>query len=153
MDTDTHRKITAALFKNAGIPVNKQLIDKMNWTIDNAPIWTQALGNFFNKSQKLNQNMWRRRSVTNTPYDLFGIVTGGGHRSKNHDLRSGLFISSVNARAMGVPPRHAMLAAYAHYAADAMSNRMVAKMGTEGRDLFQSLYNWRTRKNMSNRLF
>ena len=86
--------------------------------------------------------MWGRRGATIAPYDLFGIVSGGGHRSKNHDLRSGLFISAVNARAMGVPPRHAMLAAYAHYAADAMSNRMVSKVGTEGRDLFQSLYNW-----------
>ena len=54
---------------------------------------------------------------------------------------------------MGVPPRHAILAAYAHYAGDAMSNRMVAKMGTEGRDLFQSLYNWRTRKNKNLGIF
>lgn len=145
MNTDIHSKITASLFKSAGIPVNARLINLTNWTIDNAPIWTQTMNNFFTKSEKLNRNKW------GTPYDLFGIVTGG-HRARNHDLRSGLFISAINARAMGVPLTHAFLATYAHYAADALSNRMVSRYGTEWRDIFQSLYNWRTRKK-KNRLY
>jgi hypothetical protein len=133
MNTDTHLKMTAALFKSAGIPVNTRLIDLTNWTIDNAPIWSQTMNNFFTK----NENTWGR-GTKSAPYDLFGIVTGG-HRARNHDLRSGLFISAINARAMGVPLSHAFLATYAHYAADALSNRMVSKYGTEWRDIFQSL--------------
>jgi hypothetical protein len=137
MNTDTHRKLTTALFKNSGIPVNIRLIDLTNWTIDNAPIWTHTMNNFFTKSEKLNQNKWGR-GVKNAPYDLFGIVTSG-HRARNHDLRSGLFISAINARAMGVPLSHAFLATYAHYAADALSNRMVSRNGTEWRHIPESV--------------
>jgi hypothetical protein len=56
MNTDTHLKMTAALFKSGGIPVNNRLINLTNWTIDNAPIWTQTMNNFFTKKEKLNQN-------------------------------------------------------------------------------------------------
>ena len=150
MDTDTHEKFTAAFFKNAGLPVNMKLIKNVNYTIDNSPAWTQAMGNFFNKRQKL---MGQDNRFQKNPYDIFNLVQGGGHRSRNHDMLSGMFISAMNARAMGVPASHAMLATYSHYAADHMSNQMVNKMGTEGRNMFEALYSWQTRKNQNKSMF
>ena len=151
MDTDTHRKFAASLFKNMGFPINRQamkLIDNVNYSIDNPTTWGLAMSQFMDRRNKLNQY----QSFTKNPYDLFGIVSGG-HRSRNHDMMSGLFISAMNARAMRMPASQAMMATMAHYAADSMSNKMVTKMGTEGRNLFEALYNFQTRRNMSKSIF
>lgn len=149
MDTLTHEKFAANLFKSAGIPVNMKMIKNANHMIDNDTIYGLALSGYLGRKQKMNQY----HGLTNNPYDLFGLSYGGGHRSKNHDMLSALFLSAMNARAMKVPASHMMMASMAHLAADSMSNRMVSKMGVEGRNMFQALYNYQTRRNQNKRMF
>lgn len=149
MNTDTHRKFASALFKSAGIPVNTKLIDNVNHTIDNDSMWGLALAGYLGRKQKLNQY----HGMTKNPYDLFGLSYGGGHRMKNHDMMSALFLSAMNARAMKVPVSHAMMASMAHLAADSMSNNMVRRMGPEARNIFEALYNYQTRRNQNKRMF
>jgi len=148
MNTDTHRKFAQALFKNAGMPVNNALIDNVNYSIDNPTAWGLAMNSFMDRRNKLNQY----HGLTKSPYDLFGIVSGG-HRARNHDMLSALFLSAMNARAMHVPASHAMMASVAHFAADSMSNNMVKKMGTEGRNMFEALFNYQTRRNQNKSIF
>lgn len=151
MDTDVHRKFAASLFQNMGFPVDRRamkLIDNVNYSIDNPTAWGVAMNQFMDRRNKLQGY----KPFQKTPYDLFGIVSGG-HRSRNHDMMSGLFLAAMNARAMHMPASQAMMATMAHYAADGMSNKMVTKMGVEGRNLWQALYNWQTRRNMNNRIF
>lgn len=148
MDTTTHEKFAASLFRSAGIPVNVNLIKNVNHAIDNDTIMGIALSNFVNKRNKLNGG-----SMLKNPYDMFGLVAGGGHRSRGHDMLSGLLMAAMNARAMRVPASHAMMATMAHYASDSMSNRMVNKMGVEGRNIFEAMFNYQTRKNQNKSIF
>jgi hypothetical protein len=143
------KNFAASLFKSAGIPINRKLIESVNHSIDNDSIMGLALSSYMGKRNKLNQY----HGLTKNPYDLFGIVNGGGHRSKNHDMLSGLFLAAMNARAMKVPASHAMLATMAHFASDSMSNRMVSKMGVEGRNMWEALFNFQTRRNKSKSIF
>ena len=124
------------------------LIRNVNHSIDNQTAWGMAMSNFLDRRAKLNQY----GSMTKSPYDLFGIVSGG-HRSRNHDLLSGMFLSAMNARAMRVPASHAMMATLAHYSSDAISNKMVGRVGVEGRNLFEALYNFQTRRNQAKQIF
>ena len=126
------------------------LIRNVNHNIDNGNMWTTAMSKFFEKRQKL---VGQDNRFQKNPYDLFGLMSGGGHRSRGHDMLSGMFISAMNARALNVPASHAMMATLAHYASDSISNKMVQAAGTEGRNLFQALYGWQTRRNQSNRMF
>ena len=135
--------------KNAGVNVNMKLIKGINHDIDNSPNYILAMSSFFDKRDKL---MGRNKFMKN-PYDLFGFATKGSHRQHGHDLLSGMFIAMQNARALGLPASRGMLPVFAHYASDAISNRMANKMGTPGRDLFEALFNYQTRRNQSKHIF
>lgn len=148
MNTDTHEKFAAALMKNAGVPVNMKLIKGINHDIDNGPAYVMAMSQFFDRRAKIMKD----NRFIKAPNDYFGIVSGG-HRQHGHDLLSGMFIAMQNARAVGLPASKAMLPVFAHYMADNVSNKMAAKMGTEGRNLFEALYNFQTRRNMSKTIF
>ena len=150
MDTVTHEKWAAALMKNAGVNVNMKLIKNVNHDIDNSPAYVMAMSQFLDKRHKLNQ----RQPFMKSPYDAFNLMNGpGSHRQHGHDLFTGMFIAMQNARALGLPASRGMLPVFAHYMADNVSNQMASKMGTEGRNLFQALYNFQTRRNMSKGLF
>lgn len=149
MDTQTHEKFAAALMKNAGArSVNMKLIKNINHDIDNSPAYVLAMSSFFNKQNKLNSNKF-----VNNPYDFFHIAGSAAHRQHGHDMLQGMFIAMQNSRALGLPASRGVLPVIAHYMADNLSNKMAARMGTEGRNLFQALYNWQTRRNQMNSLF
>jgi len=151
MDTTTHEKFAAAMMRNAGVSdINMKLIKGVNHDIDNGPAYVMAMSNFFDRRAKLNQRA--QQPFLKNPYDLFGIVNGS-HRQHGHDLLSGMFIAAQNARALGLPVSKGMLPVFAHYMADNVSNKMVARMGSEGRNLFEALFNFQTRRNQSKHIF
>ena len=135
--------------RNTGSGANMKLIKNVNRDIDNSPAYVLAMSSFFDKQNKLRG----RDKFMNNPYDMFGLVTRGSHRQHGHDILSGMFIAMQNARAMGLPASRGMMPVFAHYLADNISNKMAAKMGTEGRNLFEALYNWQTRRNQSKTIF
>lgn len=149
MDTTTHEKFAAAMMKSAGIPVNMKLIRGVNHDIDNSPAYVLAMSQFFNKQRKLQNN----NKFIKNPYDFFNIANSASHRQHGHDLLSGMFIAMQNARALGLPASRGIMPVVAHYAADNISNKMADRMGVEGRNLFQALFNWQTRRNMNKTLF
>ena len=148
MDTITHEKFAAAIMRNSGMPVNMKLIRSVNHDIDNGPAYVMAMSQFMNRRNKL----MGTNKFNKNPWDLFGIASGG-HRETGHDALTGMFIAAQNARSLGMPASRGMLPVFAHLAADNLSNRMANRMGTEGRNLFQALYNWQTRRNQSKGLF
>lgn len=135
--------------RNAGArSVNMKLIKNINHDIDNSPAYVLAMSSFFN-----NQNKLKNSKFVNNPYDFFNLANSASHRQHGHDMMQGMFIAMQNARALGLPAARGIMPVIAHYMADNMSNKMAARMGTEGRNLFQALYNWQTRRNAMKTLF
>lgn len=149
MQTLTHEKWAAALMKSAGVDVNMRLIKNVNHDVDNSPGYVMAISQFLDKRNKL---MGHDKFMGN-PTDMFGLMSRGSHRQHGHDILSGMFIAMQNARALGLPASRGMLPVVAHYMADNVSNKMAAKMGTPGRDLFEALFNYQTRRNRSKTIF
>lgn len=80
---------------------------------------------------------YKNRGLLKNPYDVFGI--GRGHRTYNHDIVTGGLLGMVQARKMGLPPSHGLIAQFSHQATDALSNKMVQTMGVEGRNIFEAV--------------
>jgi hypothetical protein len=130
----THLKFTRGMFPW----VNPKLIRSVDHQIDNPLMWQHYMNTMQNDSYK-------RRGLMKNPYDIFGL-TGGGHRKYNHDLVMGSMLGSIQAMKMGLPPSQGMLAAFSHYATDSLSNKMVNKMGVEGRNIFEALMSMNAKK-------
>lgn len=145
MQTPTHELWAASLMKSAGVDVNMKLIRGVNRDIDNSPAYVMAMSSFFDKQNKLHG----RDKFINNPYDIFGLVSRGSHRQHGHDLIQGMFIGMQNARALGLPASRGMLPVFSHYMADAISNKMAAKMGTPGRNLFEAIFLYQNRRNQN----
>ena len=94
---------------------------------------------------KMQADSYKRRGLMKNPYDIFNL-TGGGHRKYNHDLLTGSLLGSIQAMKMGLPPSQGMMAAFSHYATDSLSNKMVDKVGTEGRNIFEALMSMKAKK-------
>jgi hypothetical protein len=144
MNTDNHERFTRQMFNGLGIPWSAKsevMAKRINHNIDNSNVFLNA----FNKMQNdryANTLTYGKKN----PYDFFNLTGGGGHRTVNHDIMSGSLIAAMNARALGMPFRDGLMMAYSHYAADNVSNHLVKSMGVEGKNLFESLYSWTTRK-------
>lgn len=115
--------------------VNHSLISSVNKQIDNPTYWQRWMNSNQNKSYK-------RQGIKN-PYDVFGIANRG-HRTYNHDILTGMLLSSVEANKRGLPPSQGMLSAFGHYAADNFSNMLVNKMGVEGRNIIEAMWSMQT---------
>ena len=131
----THFRFTKSMFPF----VNNNLIKEVNHQIDNPKVWQNYANSMMNSSYK-------RQGLMKNPYDIFGL-TQSGHRSKNHDLLTGSLLASVQAAKMGLPPSHGIMSMYGHYAADVLSNKMVNKMGVEGRNIFEAMLSMNSRRN------
>lgn len=144
MNTPNHEAFTKSMFAGLNIPWNKRselLVKRVNHDIDNSSPFLNA----FNKMQ----NQKYSNSMTyggKNPFDFLGLTGGGGHRVYNHDLLSGSLIAAMNARALGMPFKDGMMAAYSHFAADSLSNRLVKNMGVDQKNMFEALFSWVTRK-------
>ena len=145
MNTANHEKFTRSMFSGLGIPWNKQselMMKKVNHDIDNSSPFLNAFNKMQNQKYKNDYMTYGKKN----PYDFMGLTGGGGHRTYNHDLLTGSLIAAMNARAMGMPFKDGMMMAYSHFAADNMANHLVKQMGVDGKNVFESLFAWNTRK-------
>lgn len=146
MNTDNHERFTKSMFAGLGIPWNRQtelMSKRINHNIDNSNPFLNAFNKMQNQRYKNNDYMTYGHK---NPFDFFNLTGRGGHRSVNHDILSGSLIAAMNARAVGLPFNQGLMMAYSHYAADNIANHMVKSMGVEGKNLWESLYSWTTRK-------
>ena len=117
------------------------LSKKMNYDMDNPNIWQIQ----FNRMQ---DEKYKNQGLLKRPYDIFNLTSGGGHRTKNHDLLSSMMVAAMNARAAGMPTSAGVLMAYSHLAADNFSNHLIKSLGNvESKNIFEALYSWTQRKN------
>jgi len=68
-----------------------------------------------------------------SPMDVFNLARGG-HRSKNHDLMTGMITAYSTAGTNGI---YAMMG---HFMADSFSNMLLDRFGADSRNIFESLY-------------
>ena len=99
-------------------------IYKTNYAIDNASIPSIAMNRMVNSRYK----QYGQRS----PFDTFNLARGG-HRSRNHDMLTGMMTAYGAA---GTPGIYAMMG---HFMADSFSNILLDK-GPEFRNLWEALY-------------
>ena len=137
----SHMKFSRAMFPW----INPKLIRNVDHSIDNPSTWEHYMN-------VMQNNSYKRRGLIKNPYDIFNL-TGGGHRKYNHDLLTGSLLGSVHAMRMGLPPSQGMFAAFSHYATDSLSNKMVDKMGTEGRNLFEAVIGLNSRRQNTRRRY
>ena len=130
----THIKFTRGMFPW----INPRLIRNVDHQIDNPTMWQHYMNT-------MQMGSYKRRGLMKNPYDVFSL-TGGGHRKYNHDLLTGSLLGSMQAMRMGLPPSQGMLAAFSHYATDSLSNKMVDRMGTEGRNIFEAIMSMNAKK-------
>src|SRR5690349_1190454 len=97
---ETHRHFTKSLFN--WLPTNT--IDRVNSTIDNPSIWQLGMN-------RMVHDQYKNQGYKQNPFDVFGLANQG-HRTKNHDMLTGLISSYATA---GTPGIYAMMG---HYMAD-----------------------------------
>lgn len=107
------------------------LITSVNERVDNPTIADIYMNRTITQNNK-------KRGLVKNPYDVFAL-TSQGHRSRNHDLLSGMFTGAVQAQKMGLPMSYGMNAAVAHQMEDYFSNKLVNSMGTTGRNVMEAL--------------
>lgn len=129
-DRRTHNNITNAFFPY----LNNKLVNNVNHTIDNVPIWARSLSTFQKRDNKV-------KGFIQNPYDIFNL-TKQGHRKYGHDMMSAMLLGGMQARKMGLPHTQGMLAAYSHLATDNFSNHLIKVMGTPGRNMWEALYSY-----------
>lgn len=133
----THNYFTSSMFPM----MSPDLINKVNHRIDNVPLWA----NYFNSMQSRtlkNQGFINQKN----PYDIFKLTSHGGHRKFGHDMLSAMLIGAAEARKNGMKQTDGMLASYAHLATDNFSNHLIKSMGIEGKNLFEALFSYNTRR-------
>lgn len=108
-----------------------KLISNVNERVDN-PTYADIFMNRAIKDHNKNQG------YVKNPYDLFAL-TSQGHRSRNHDLLSGMFSGAVQAQKQGLPMSFGIQAAIAHQMEDYFSNKLVNSLGTQGRNVYEAL--------------
>lgn len=123
-----------------------KLIKGINHDVDNSPAYVLAMSNFLNQRNK-------SQGFIKNPNDWFGLMTPGSHRQHGHDVFTAMFIGMQNARALGLPASSGMIPAFSHLIADNISNKMASRMGTPGRNLWEALFIYQTRKNKSKSIF
>ena len=123
----SHDRFTSMMFPG----VNHSLIASVNHQIDSPTVWQNYMNSMQNASYKA-------QGIKN-PYDVFGIANRG-HRKSNHDLLTGMILGSVEANKRGLAPSQGILSAFGHYAADNFSNQLVSKMGVQGRNIYEALW-------------
>lgn len=99
-------------------------IYRTNHAIDNASIPSIAMN-------RMVKNQYRQYGQNN-PFDTFRL-SRGGHRSRNHDMLTGMMTAYGAA---GTPGIYAMMG---HFMADSFSNVLLEK-GPEFRNLWEALY-------------
>lgn len=119
------------LSKNWFPDIPMSLITNVNKRVDNP---TPA-DIFMNNTLK---NQWKSKGLVKNPYDLFQLTTQG-HRSRNHDFMSGMFMGAVQAQKQGLPQSFGIRAAIAHQMQDYVSNALVRRFGPEGRNVIEAL--------------
>jgi hypothetical protein len=116
---------------------NKVLADRINERIDNPDPKSILINNMIN-------NTYRRQGHRKNPFDTFNLMRG--HRKQNHDLMSAMLVGAIEARKNNMPMQMGFMSAYSHLATDNFSNYLIRNMGIEGRNLYESLFNYVTRR-------
>ena len=105
--------------------LNTNTIDRVNHYIDNPTMTSMAMNRAVN-------SQYRQYGMKN-PMDVFNLARGG-HRSRNHDLMTGMITAYSAAGTNGI---YAMMG---HFMADGFSNMLLDRFGADSRNIFESLY-------------
>ena len=105
--------------------LNTNTIDRVNHYIDNPTMASMAMNRAVN-------SQYRQYGMKN-PMDVFNLARGG-HRSRNHDLMTGMITAYSAAGTNGI---YAMMG---HFMADSFSNMLLERFGSDSRNIFESLY-------------
>ena len=120
-DKFTHYLMTKSFFPN--LPARD--IYRTNHAIDNASLTSMAMNRAVNGRYK--------QYGQKNPMDIFNLARGG-HRSRNHDLMTGMITAYSAAGTNGI---YAMMG---HFMADSFSNMLLERFGADSRNIFESMY-------------